>query len=585
MNYERQLLSLIKATQALTSTRNLDEVLNLLIKEVLSVFDWADASVLFLYDSHNQCLKARSAVGFDMAYLERVSLRPTEGMSGKTFQLKKAQLFTSGTETSRGMSDLSEKNMEFYQKALGDKRMLPTSTICAPLITQGECFGVLTIDSFSEHVQFTDENLELLQTFANQAMIAIENATLISKNTRSNQIHDELTNVYMSHKDLAEITKTLSGLINRPVGVLNEFFDLLSYTDSCIQEVSNELRVHRWESSQFGQEQVHIKEVTYDVYLFSVKCGSEITGRLMIVTEKNAPLDSLDIFAIEQATTVFALELQSLNQQISNQFSHEGFILKELLTQPNLGKLLLEKEGLLQPKSQYIMLALEAEQPKDEKDFQLMKQFSRRLHRHLRLFPYKTLVYEDPKQYKILFFFNEKVSESEVQIIIKEIVRKLQLEHQQLIYAGLGRPMENLEYIDLSLRDSLKCIEFLKKTHTDSEQFVTYQELGVYRLFLNIDPQELESYYKMSLKKIVDYDLAQNTKLAETLELFLLYNQNMRQTAAKMFLHENTIKYRINSIKKLVGDDYLTGEKAFELYLAIKIRDYLEKSQLLAVDN
>lgn len=176
MNVEKQLLSLIKASQVLTSTWDLDEVLKLLIKEVLDVFDWADASVLFLYDANRDKLIAKSALGFDMDYLEKVTLQPNEGMSGKTFQLKQAKLFTSGADTRRGMSDITPKNLDYYRKALGGRKILPTSTICAPLITHGECYGVLTIDSFSEEVQFTHSNLSILQTFANQAMIAIENA-------------------------------------------------------------------------------------------------------------------------------------------------------------------------------------------------------------------------------------------------------------------------------------------------------------------------------------------------------------------------------------------------------------------------
>ncbi len=360
MNTEKQLISLINATKALTATRNLDKVLSLIIEEVLSVFDWADASVLFLFDAQKNRLRAKAAVGFNMDYLKEIALKPNEGMTGKTFQSKHAQLFTSGTETSLGMSDLSEDNMRLYQRALGENYMLPTSTISAPLLTQGECFGVLTIDSFSESVQFTNDNLMLLQTFATQAMIAIENATLISRNNRSNHIHSELTKVYMSHKNLDEITRTLSDLIHKPVGVCNEFFDLLSYTADSVKSIGEVLKEEALGSyDPPSHKEISIQSDRYDVYFFSVKIDKELSGLLLVIAEKNEMLDSLDIFAIEQATTVFALELQSLNQHISNQFSYEGSLMNLLLNQPDQSQRILKKKNLYRKDARYVMLTLE----------------------------------------------------------------------------------------------------------------------------------------------------------------------------------------------------------------------------------
>ncbi|MEW8987567.1 MAG: GAF domain-containing protein, partial [Bacillus sp. (in: firmicutes)] len=292
MNTEKQLMSLINATKALTSTRDLDKVLQLIIEEVLSVFDWADASVLFLLDSQKEYLKAKSAVGFNMEYMGQVALQPNEGMSGKTLVLKEPLLFTSGTDTYKGMADLSPTNMDFYQKSLGKDHRIPTSTICAPLITEGKCIGVLTIDSFSDNVQFNQENLMLLQTFAAQAVIAIENATLISKNERSNRIHRELTNVYMSNQDLAVITKTLSELINKTIGVLNEFFDLLAYTDKKIEKISDFIKVEgSWNGELPLNKKFNIDGDEYQVYFFSIIIEKELAGVLIVAAEKHEVLD------------------------------------------------------------------------------------------------------------------------------------------------------------------------------------------------------------------------------------------------------------------------------------------------------
>ncbi|WP_174729220.1 helix-turn-helix domain-containing protein [Mesobacillus harenae] len=583
MNTEKQLLSLINATKALTSTRNLDEVLQLLIKEVLSVFDWADASVLFLYDPHKKHLRAKSAVGFNMEFLKEVALQPNEGMSGKTFQLKQAQLFTSRTDTSKGMSDLTVQNMELYQSALGENHMVPTSTICAPLMNQHECFGVLTIDSFSESVEFTHDNLMLLQTFANQAMIAIENAMLISQNNRSNHIHRELTKVYMSHQGLAKITKTLADLIHKPVGVANDFFDLLSSTSESLNEISELVRDEAllWDEPP-AHKQVMVNNISYDVYFFAIKIEAELTGMLIVAAEKDEVLDGLDLFAIEQATTVFALELQSHNQYISSQFSYEGYLMKEILNQPEQSMRFLKKKDLYRKNNRYVLLTIEiASELSGIKEIHGIKQsFSRLLYRHLSLFPYKSLVYENSMQCSILLIINERMDEKEIDRTGRDLVNELKSRSKLTILAGLGRSFSNMKEISYSLQDSIKCIEYLKQVNSREKDFINYLELGGYRLFLNIDPQELESFLKMNLEKLLDYDREHNAELVKTLEIFLAHNQSTRKTSENMFVHENTIKYRINNIKKILGVSQISGEIGFELNLALKIRSYLNKSHL-----
>ncbi|MEW8971666.1 MAG: helix-turn-helix domain-containing protein, partial [Mesobacillus sp.] len=84
----------------------------------------------------------------------------------------------------------------------------------------------------------------------------------------------------------------------------------------------------------------------------------------------------------------------------------------------------------------------------------------------------------------------------------------------------------------------------------------------------------------MDLHKILEYDYQHNTELAATLECYLSNSQSTKKTAEMMFLHENTVKYRINRIKKIIEIDDLAGELGLELYLALKINQYLNKPTL-----
>jgi sugar diacid utilization regulator len=64
-----------------------------------------------------------------------------------------------------------------------------------------------------------------------------------------------------------------------------------------------------------------------------------------------------------------------------------------------------------------------------------------------------------------------------------------------------------------------------------------------------------------------------SNELIETLSTFLLDTQyNMQQTGERLFLHKNTVKYRINKIKQRIGHDITKMPAAYKLYLAAALQ-------------
>ena len=71
-----------------------------------------------------------------------------------------------------------------------------------------------------------------------------------------------------------------------------------------------------------------------------------------------------------------------------------------------------------------------------------------------------------------------------------------------------------------------------------------------------------------SVREIYSYDKENNTELFRTLCAFLECGQSLAKTAEKIFVHRNTIVYRIEKIKQLFGCDPSDEEKYFEIYLS-----------------
>lgn len=81
-----------------------------------------------------------------------------------------------------------------------------------------------------------------------------------------------------------------------------------------------------------------------------------------------------------------------------------------------------------------------------------------------------------------------------------------------------------------------------------------YRDLGIARLLLELsNSSALEKFYQDTITPIQKYDLENNSMLLETMLCFSSHSMDYRKTAKAMFLHENTIRYRINKIKDLIS--------------------------------
>ena len=79
---------ILKASSLLNSTRDVDYILDFLLKECISLIPGGDTGVIFLYNDATQLLEPKVAVGFKDT-IHKVHLKPGESMTGAAFCLRK----------------------------------------------------------------------------------------------------------------------------------------------------------------------------------------------------------------------------------------------------------------------------------------------------------------------------------------------------------------------------------------------------------------------------------------------------------------------------------------------------------------
>ncbi len=102
---------------------------------------------------------------------------------------------------------------------------------------------------------------------------------------------------------------------------------------------------------------------------------------------------------------------------------------------------------------------------------------------------------------------------------------------------------------------------------------LSFEDTGSYRLLLpamSEDRLELERFYQETVAPLAAYDEQYETDLLGTVEAFLNNDGNVTPTAAQLFTHRHTIRYRLERVRELSGHDMSSTEGREKLGLGLK---------------
>lgn len=423
---------------------------------------------------------------------------------------------------------------------------------------------------------------------------------------RVQEIHNTLTHVVVDGHGLDEIARVLANLVHNPVVIEDHRFEVLAWhndgtePDSVRKRVLEGRKVPADVLDVLAQKGV-LQRINTEKKPFHVPPISQLNmqARVMApilvgniryghisISESNRPLGELDLMAIEQAATLVTLQLSLLRSVKEREERLEESLVYDIIFNHDQAEASIRQRANFLGYTfadRYVVIIIDIDCFSEaiqthgwrESTIQNVKEMMKRQIRES-FFTNRqsTLVASSGDAFMLLYPLGEQDSLDVVKGYAKRAQKMLLDVLPQLTFsAGIGRTCTQLREVAQSYRDAQTALS-VGRASRGNNAITAYDQLGLYSLLVRFaDERLLKSYVENTIGPLIAYDAEHNTELLKTLRCYLLNSENKSQTATDLYVHVNTVKYRLQKICDIIGIDLDDPDDVIDLQLCLKFTD------------
>jgi len=167
---------------------------------------------------------------------------------------------------------------------------------------------------------------------------------------------------------------------------------------------------------------------------------------------------------------------------------------------------------------------------------------------------------------------SDKTTAEDLEKLAKKIEDTLRNELYVKTLIGIGTVVNHLSELADGYKEAQTAIEVGKVFETD-KTIINYENLGIGRLIYQLPTTLCEIFLSEVFKKNSIEALDQETLF--TINKFFENNLNVSETSRRLFVHRNTLVYRLEKIKRQTGLDLRRFDHAIVFQVALMVRKYL----------
>lgn len=169
---------------------------------------------------------------------------------------------------------------------------------------------------------------------------------------------------------------------------------------------------------------------------------------------------------------------------------------------------------------------------------------------------------------------DEKEGYKEIEDAAKTALDMLNMEAMVNARGSYGTIVEELKDLSRSYKEARMAMD-VGRIFYAGKRVISYNELGIGRLIYQLPPNLCRMFIQEIFEsgEMTEFD----QEILTTINTFFDNNLNVSETARQLFVHRNTLVYRIEKLQKSTGLDIRTFEDAMTLKIALMVNAYMKE--------
>ena len=359
----------------------------------------------------------------------------------------------------------------------------------------------------------------------------------------------------MSNRLFQGVIHQMRDVVDRTIGIIDESGAVISCSDlGRIGEIRTGNLVSIFSSST---------PVASDGYLYQ-SFGTHMHPEYAVFVEG-------DDATANTYVGVLSVSLSSIKQFYDEKYDRSNFIKNIILDNILPGDIYLKARELhFNNESSRVVLLIRLTEKNDVSVFDVVQN----------LFPDKTkdfVINISESDIALVKEVKSDIDSKDLEKLARSISDSLSSEFYTHSLVGIGTPVVGVKDLARSFKEAQVALEVGKVFDTE-RNIVSYDHLGIARLIYQLPTTLCEMFLKEIFKVGSIETLDQETLF--TIQRFFENNLNVSETSRKLFVHRNTLVYRLEKIKKLTGLDLREFDDAIVFKVALMVKKYLDANPI-----
>ena len=419
-------------------------------------------------------------------------------------------------------------------------------------------------------------------------------ATILRKSKES---HERLLKLVLAGGGLGDIVTELAALVERPVMITDRSWNCMNVSPSgpspehgrSLASLTSDDLQQAWQTGEIvGHAVLPNSRTGLGLFMVPVSVSEKVYAYL-VVSQNHDPLSALSLTIIENACTVCALEIMRFRASTEIERRFRNSLIEDLISgnfgshqvmirrAESFGWDLARPQVLLNidfdgferyyiEQSGYDDIAIRAIK---DRFLQIVESIPKAGNRRL-------LGADKSDSMIVLLSYDKDVDPEEVQENATHVAECIRNEVESrlaplTVSVGISRIARTLRDIPDAYTQATQAMALGRRVFGPNTS-TNFDDLGVFRVICDgPGTDEQRMFHDEWILPIVEYDHQRKTELVHTLRTYFQCNMNALESARSLFIHENTLRYRLNKIEQIIGKELSSGETALNLWTALKL--------------